>query len=60
MQMEGDLWKDRVKKLNLLISRKITLIPTPTIPDGRIIQISDGAITRIQVQINVFSKINKH
>lgn len=59
MKMEDSLWKDPMKRINLLIFREITLIPTPTIPDGKIIQISDGAITRIQVQIKGFNKVNK-
>lgn len=57
--MEGDLWKDLVKKLNFQISRKITRTLIPTVPDGKIPQISDGAIVRIQVLIRVFNKINK-
>ena len=57
--MEYDLWKDQVERLNFLISKEITLIPTPTIPDGKIVQISDGEITRILVQIKGFNKVNK-
>lgn len=59
MQIEGSLLKDLVNKLNLQISRKITRTLTPTIPDGKIIQISNEAIIRIQVLIRVFVKINK-
>lgn len=48
IQIEDALWKDQVKRINSLIFIKITLIPTPTILDGKIIKISNGVTTRIQ------------
>lgn len=39
MKMRDSLWKDPIKRINLLISIEITLIPTLKILDGMIIQI---------------------
>lgn len=39
MKMDDVLWEDQVKRLNFLISRKVTLIPTLIITDGKVIRI---------------------
>ncbi|XP_050909933.1 uncharacterized protein LOC127123788 [Lathyrus oleraceus] len=53
--MEDALWKDLVKRLNFLISREITLIPTPTIPDGKITRILDGSFKDVETSFELIT-----